>query len=499
MTTLDTEIQADGAAAAAASTGATASTRATTQAGALPRSQRGIDPAGGPRRVRVGIIGATGYAGGELVRLLARPSRVDLVGLTGRGRDERADRRDPAASGHDRPDDRRPTPASTPSSWRCPTGRRPPSSPSLLADGTAIIDLGPTSACAIPADYPRWYGFDHPRPDLLGARSTGCRSCIGPNWPRSVRRTGRSSARRAAIRPRRCSRSPRSRARASSATSWSTPRAASRAPGREAKPELTFGEVNESVHAYGVGGHRHVAEIEQELTALAGWKAGASGTRLATGIVAVDFLPHLVPMTRGILSACHVRPTARSPRPSSTTCTRRPTPTSRSCASSAEPPATKHVLGSNEVRVYVHARCRAPDGSWPSASIDNLVKGAAGQACRRSTSSSGCRRRPALQQLPLCAVTDLAAIRPDPDVADGRPHRSSDARPCRPASWPAGSRSASRPRPARPRRRRRRRHVEPARRGRACSRAEQLRRGAGPPLPGASARHRAGGPRAGFG
>ena len=69
-----------------------------------------------------------------------------------------------------------------------------------------------------------------------------------------------------------------------------------------------FGEVNESVKAYGIGGHRHVAEIEQELAGIAG-RARASTRGANPGIVAVDFLPHLIPMTRGILSACHVRPT----------------------------------------------------------------------------------------------------------------------------------------------------------------------------------------------
>src|SRR6476469_7325674 len=78
MTTLDTDIQAGGGATGTASSGSTV---------ALPRSQRGIDPAGGPRRVRVGVIGATGYVGSELVRLLSRHPNVDLVGLTGRGRD----------------------------------------------------------------------------------------------------------------------------------------------------------------------------------------------------------------------------------------------------------------------------------------------------------------------------------------------------------------------------------------------------------------------------
>src|SRR6476660_9905688 len=53
----------------------------------LPGSDRGVDPSGGPRRIRVGIIGATGYVGGELVRLLARHPNVELVGLHGRERD----------------------------------------------------------------------------------------------------------------------------------------------------------------------------------------------------------------------------------------------------------------------------------------------------------------------------------------------------------------------------------------------------------------------------
>ena len=68
-----------------------------------------------------------------------------------------------------------------------------------------------------------------------------------------------------------------------------------------------FGEVNESVTAYGIGGHRHVAEIEQELAVVAGRRRPRPDAN--PGAVAVDFLPHLIPMTRGILSACHVRPT----------------------------------------------------------------------------------------------------------------------------------------------------------------------------------------------
>ena len=68
----------------------------------LPRSERGVDPAGGPRRIRVGIIGATGYVGGELVRLLARHPNVALVGLVGRGRDHDPIDGDPSAPGRAR-------------------------------------------------------------------------------------------------------------------------------------------------------------------------------------------------------------------------------------------------------------------------------------------------------------------------------------------------------------------------------------------------------------
>ena len=60
---------------------------ASNQTAFVPRSARGVDPSGGPRRIRVGIVGATGYVGGELVRLLARHPNVELVGLVGRERD----------------------------------------------------------------------------------------------------------------------------------------------------------------------------------------------------------------------------------------------------------------------------------------------------------------------------------------------------------------------------------------------------------------------------
>ncbi len=83
-----------------------------------------------------------------------------------------------------------------------------------------------------------------------------------------------------------------------------------------------FGEVNESVKAYGVGGHRHVAEIEQELRRPGDRRWPGPGRE--PGVRGVDFLPHLVPMTRGILSRATSGPPGRLPSASSTTSTPKP-------------------------------------------------------------------------------------------------------------------------------------------------------------------------------
>ena len=70
--------------------------------------------------------------------------------------------------------------------------------------------------------------------------------------------------------------------------------------GRAAKEEMLFSEVSEGFHAYGVGHHRHMAELDQEFSAAAGRE------------VIVTFTPHLMPMNRGILSTIYVRGTRRA-------------------------------------------------------------------------------------------------------------------------------------------------------------------------------------------
>ncbi len=163
--------------------------------------------------------------------------------------------------------------------------------------------------------------------------------------------------------------------------------------GREAKADLTYSEVNETVKAYGFGGHRHIAEIEQELGL-----AGDEGSN--PGAVGVDFLPHLVPMTRGILSACHVRPTRPVSQAELDELYRETYEGEPFVRVASSPPSTKQVLGSNSCRVFPHLDERTGRVT-AIAVIDNLVKGAAGQAIQAFNVLHELPEAMGLEQLPL--------------------------------------------------------------------------------------------------
>src|SRR3954467_1101420 len=119
------------------------------------------------RVVRVGIIGATGYVGGELVRLLSRHPNVELVGLVGRGREH-----DPIGGVHAHLatldlDVHSEMPPADAVFIALPHGAAAELVPDLIEARTTPRDQGRYSRLREPADYPRWYGFEHPRPDLL--------------------------------------------------------------------------------------------------------------------------------------------------------------------------------------------------------------------------------------------------------------------------------------------------------------------------------------------
>ena len=143
------------------------------------------------------------------------------------------------------------------------------------------------------------------------------------------------------------------------------------------------------MRAYGLEGHRHAAEIAQELGAL-------TSTDPAAQLAALEFVPHLIPMTRGLLATCYIRTTRRVEAPELAEL--------YEAAYGAEPfvqvvaasPSTKHVTGSNVARV--HARVQPRTGRVLAlGAIDNLVKGAAGQAVQAFNVVAGLDERTGLE------------------------------------------------------------------------------------------------------
>ena len=160
--------------------------------------------------------------------------------------------------------------------------------------------------------------------------------------------------------------------------------------GRAAKEEMLFSEVSEGFNAYGVGHHRHMAELDQEFSLAAGRE------------VLVTFTPHLVPMNRGILSTIYLR------------CTPGTSVEDLHAALlkfyANEPfvhvlpfgqtPHTRHVRGSNMTFIGV-AKDRVPGRAIVISALDNLVKGASGQAVQNMNLVLGYPEEMGLEQIAL--------------------------------------------------------------------------------------------------
>lgn len=359
-----------------------------------PETDQSAAPAiGGRARIRVAVVGATGYAGGEMVRILHRHPNVDIVGLVNRDRDqEPVGVSHPHLSGTGHVVDEA-LPAADAVFLALPHRLAAERAGDIVATGATIIDQGPDFRLRDPADYPRWYGFEHPAPELLARATYGL-----PELHRDEL-AGLGGADVAIVGAAGCypttsilAVAPLARAGLVADIVVDAKSGVSGA-GRDPKAHLTFSEVNESVSAYGLFNHRHTAEIEQELGLLA-----PDGTGGAFG--AVDFLPHLIPMTRGILAAAHIRPT----RPVTTAELRdlyRDFYAGEPFVQVVDtPPATKHVTGSNLARVFVTADERT--GRIIAIGVlDNLVKGAAGQAVQCFNLVFGLPETAGLEQLPL--------------------------------------------------------------------------------------------------
>ncbi|HEX7490580.1 MAG TPA: N-acetyl-gamma-glutamyl-phosphate reductase [Candidatus Limnocylindrales bacterium] len=367
-------------------------------------SGRGLGPkafraAGGKGMVSVGIIGATGYAGGELVRLLLNHPRVKIAGLYGRNRDNQ-----PIAVSHPQLSAtglviNQAIPRADAIFTALPHGVAAEMTAEIVTNGSALLDVGPDFRLHNPADYPAWYKFDHPAKDLLAQAVYGLpelhRAEMAAAAARDTTIIGLAGCYPTATI---LTLAPLARAGLIGDLAVDAKSGVSGA-GREPKPDLLFSEVNESVKAYGLFSHRHTAEMEQELQQQG--ERGAFKSKDANpGVATVDFLPHLIPMTRGILTSCHVRPTSPVTQAELDALYQDAYGNEPFVQVVPDPPSTKHVFGSNVCRICVKVDPRS-GRILAIGVIDNLVKGAAGQAVQSLNVLFGLPETTGLEQYPL--------------------------------------------------------------------------------------------------
>jgi len=322
-------------------------------------------------QIKAGVINVTGYIGAELARLLCQHPQIELVTVTGR-----------SAAGQKLGDvfpnftgTNYIIKAELDSEIDIAFSAMPHKSsvdvvPSLLKQGIRVVDASADFRLKHAGEYPKWYGFTHPSPKLLreavfglpelhqneiasaslvanpGCYSTGAILALAPIVKEGLihpdivvdSKSGVSGA------------------------------------GRTLSLTTHYSEANEDIYAYSLEGHRHLPEIEQELKAL---NPSIS--------LSITFVPHLVPMTRGILSTCYARlrddkllKDAKAKKKLSQLY-REFYKHSPFVQITTQPPHTKRAWGTNFCLIYPTVDSKT-DRLVVISCLDNLVKGGAGQA-----------------------------------------------------------------------------------------------------------------------
>jgi N-acetyl-gamma-glutamyl-phosphate reductase len=318
-----------------------------------------------PQKVSVAIIGANGYAGATAAQLLVRHPHVEVVRATSRSFAGQALKAaipgidcDLELVGEPDPGDAEVVIIALPHGMAANLAGK------WRRSGRTIIDLGADFRLKDAAQYKKWYGTDHPEPallgeavfglpeiaegDLEGATLVACPGCY-------------STAALLALYPAVTSGLARPDFIVNAASGVS-------GAGRSLSLGYHFAEIAEDFKAYGVGGHRHLPEIEQELA------FGGTPPR-------VTFVPHLVPMVRGILATCYFDLIQGADIGALRAAYAETYNDSTFVRIVDSPPRTKEVLGTNLCLIHVTEQPAGHHGprAIVIAAIDNLMKGAAGQ------------------------------------------------------------------------------------------------------------------------
>jgi N-acetyl-gamma-glutamyl-phosphate reductase len=326
-----------------------------------------------PTRPRVGVVGATGYSGALAARLLGAHPSFDLAFCTSdaaRG-ESVAERLGVStaltfvANGEAADEASRveavvlATPAEV--SARL--------APAMLAAGKVVVDLSGAFRLGSEREYPTWYGFAHPSVSLLERAHYGLPELFGPasrnaDGSALVANPGcYPTAALLAIAPLVRAGLVEPRGIIVDAKSGVT------GAGRQSKEEYSFAEIDEDIRAYKLLAHQHTPEIARYV---------ARAARRAEDDLALTFTAHLLPVRRGILATCYARPREGVTRDALTLALTETYGASKFVDVVAPEKVTLgSVVGTNRARVGVVSN---RDVVVVVASIDNLLKGAAGQA-----------------------------------------------------------------------------------------------------------------------
>jgi N-acetyl-gamma-glutamyl-phosphate reductase len=334
---------------------------------------------------RVGIAGASGYTGAELLRLCAGHPDLQVVVATG---DSQAGAR--AAELYPSLAARYPDlvyAAYEPTLFdgldlvflALPHGASQDLVPDLRKRAGAVVDLAADFRLKDAGLYPTWYHAEHTAPELLAEFAFG----IPELFRDELRGAELVAAAGCYVTAASLALAPLVRAGAVESTGIIVDAASGvSGAGKAPKPHLHFPTLNEDFSAYGLLDHRHTPEIEQ-----------AIGGQ-------VLFTPHLAPMTRGILATCYARPTSAFGAGDPMDVLREFYADEPFVVVADEPPSTKDTLGSNVAHVTARRDERT---GWVLVlcALDNLVKGASGQAVQCANLALGLDETAGL---PLVAV-----------------------------------------------------------------------------------------------
>lgn len=339
--------------------------------------------------IKVGIVGGTGYTGVELLRLLAQHPEAELTAITSRAEAGSAVA-DMFPSLRGRVGLKFSDPATAPLKdcqlvfFATPNGVAMQQARALLDAGVRVVDLAADFRIKDIAVWEKWYGMTHAAPDLVAEAVYGLPE-LNRKLIRNARLVANPGCYPTAVQlgflpliEAGCVDADHLIADAKSGVSGA---------GRKAETHILFAEASDNFKAYGVAGHRHLPEIRQGLSGIAGAQVG------------LTFVPHLTPIIRGIHATLYARITREEDfqmlyekRFSGEQFV--------DVLPAKSHPDTRSVRAANTCRVAIH-RPQGGDTLVVLSVIDNLVKGAAGQAVQNMNLMFGFDECLGLTQVPV--------------------------------------------------------------------------------------------------